>query len=134
MYNAYEPFVKLANANLALFQRFANSSDITQLVQDTVSRAFTLSQESITKVSQTNAYNEWTRGLVDNFTRFTQDYVNGLTESMARSQEVLMKQVEQGSQQFTQIAEQAEQKTDDIAEAGQRIARVANERGPRSTK
>jgi len=51
---------------------------MTRLVQDTISRSLTIPQESMTKASQTDAFSEWSRGLVDNATRFTQDYVNDL--------------------------------------------------------
>ena len=130
MYNAFEPFVNLNNANLALFHRFANSADITRLVQNTVSRAFTLPQESLTKASQTNAFNEWTQGLADNFARFTQEYVNGFTQSMARTQHFVSQQVEQG-RQFAAITEATEQETDETAETGRRSSKT---RGRRNSK
>ena len=80
MYNPFEPFVNLTNANLALFHRLANSSDITRLMQEAVGRAMTIPQESLNKAAQTGAYSDWTRGLVDNVTRFTQQYLNGVTQ------------------------------------------------------
>ena len=125
MYNAFQPFLNLTNANLALFNRFANSSDITHLVQEAVSRAVTMPQESMNKASQTNAYNEWTRGLVDNATRFTQEYVNGLTQSMAFTQNFLSRQIEQGSRQFAQITDAGEEAAEETTEAGQRVAKTA---------
>ena len=128
MYNAFEPFVNLTNANLALFHRFANSTDIIRLVQNTVSRAFTLPQESLTKASQTNAFNEWTQGLADNFARFTQEYVNGFTQSMARTQHLVSQQVEQGSRQFAAITEASEEETDETAETGRRSSKTSDRR------
>jgi hypothetical protein len=134
MYNVFEPFVNLTNANLALFNRFANSSDITRLVQEAVSRTVTIPQESMNKASQTDAYNEWSRGLVDNVTRFTQEYVNGVTRSMAQTQNFLSRQVEQGSHQFAQLTEQAEGETDETAEVGRRSPNGATKRTRNNTK
>jgi hypothetical protein len=134
MYNAFEPFIKLTNANLALFNRFANSSDITRLMQDAVGRAMTIPQESMNKASQTNAYTEWTRGLVDNMTRFSQEYVNGVTQSMARTQNFLSRQVEQGSQQFSQLTQAGEQAADETTEAGIRSAKNGADRNGRTAK
>jgi hypothetical protein len=131
MYNAFEPFVKLTNANLALFNRFANSSEMTRLVQDTISRSMNIPQESMTKASQTDAFSDWTQGLVDNATRFTQDYVNGFTQSMAMTQNFLSRQMEQGSRQLAQITEQAPEEAD---EAGQHAAKSAKGRGTRKSK
>ena len=129
MYNAFGPFVNLTNANLALFQRFANSPDITRLMQSTVSRVFTLSQESLSKASQTNAFNEWTQGLAGNFARFTQEYVNGFAQSMARTQQLVSQQVEKG-RQFAVIAQATDQETDETAETG----RSSKTRGHRNSK
>ena len=134
MYNPYEPFMNLANANLDLFKRFANSSDVTSLVQDTLTRAITIPRESMTKASQTGAFNDWTQGLVDNATRFTQEYVNGLTQAMAVTQSYLSRQVEQGTRQFAQITDAAEQAKDETTEAVVNSAKTASERSARSTK
>lgn len=134
MYNAFEPFVNLTNANLALFTRLANSSDITRLMQEAVGRAMTIPQESLNKAAQTDAYNEWTRGLVDNVTRFTEEYVNGMTQSMARTQDFMSRQVAQGSMQFAQIADDAEQAQDDTTAAGRRVAKTATKRTRKNTR
>ena len=134
MYNAFEPFVNLTNANLALFNRLANSSDITRLMQEAVGRAMTIPQESMNRASQTDAYNDWTRGLVDNVTRFTQEYVNGVTQSMARTQTFLSRQVEQGSKQFAQITDDAEQALDETTASARRAAKTATKRTRKNTR
>jgi hypothetical protein len=85
----------------------------------------------MSKAAQTGAFNELTRGMVDNVTRFSQEYFNSVTASMARTQNFMTRQVEQGSRQFTQIANQA---TDEVAEAGQRSSRTATSRNGRKTK
>ena len=137
MYNPYQPFINLVNANLALLSRFATSRDITRLVQESVNRSLTISQEGVTKASQTNAYEELTRGLADNVARFTQEYVSGISQSVTYTQN-LSRQMEQGTRQFAQIGEQARQRIGDQAtQMGEQAAEAAvddTEAGLRSVK
>jgi len=147
MYNPYQPFINLVNANLSLFSRFANSSEITRLVHESVNRTMTISRESFTKAAQTGAFEELTRGLADNVTRFTQEHVNGISQSMAQTQTVLSRQTERGTRQLERLTDkaeeaagqvadaatgQAEEATDDAHEAGLRLANATHERGRNS--
>jgi hypothetical protein len=117
MYNPYQPFINLMNANLSLFNRFVNSTEISRLVQESVNRAMAIPQESVAKAAQTHAFEELTRGLADNVTRFTQEHVNGLSQSMAQTQNVLSRQAERGTRRLERLTESAQQATNQVADA-----------------
>ena len=129
MYNPYQPFMNLINANLSLINRFANSNDITRLVQESVNRTISISKESVEKATRSDAFEELTRGLADNVARFTQEYLYTISQSIAQTQ-VLSRQVEQGTRQFAKItAETAEEASEDVAQdSGLRLAKSGNER------
>ena len=141
MYNPYQPFVNLINSNVALFNRFANSNDVTRLVQESVNRAFAIQQESITKATTTGAFEELTKGLANNIARFSQEYVNGLSqsvsglsESMAQTQNMLSRQVEQGARQLAKMTDEATDATDEAAQEGLRLAKGASDRNERNQR
>ena len=117
MYNPYQPFINLMNANLSLFSGFANSSEITRLVRDSVNRTMNISRDSLTKVAQTQAFDELTRGLADNVTRFTQEHVNGISQSMAQTQHVLSRQAERGTRQLERLTGRADEVAGQLVDA-----------------
>src|SRR5690348_6058210 len=133
MYNPYQPFMNLVNANMALFNRFATSGDITRLLHESVNRSIMISQERVMKAAQSGAFDELTRGFADNVARFTQEYANGLSQSMAYTQNFLSRQVDQGARQFAEIVEQPSPAADEAGEAGAVRQMKSAERTARST-
>jgi hypothetical protein len=137
MYNPYQPFINLMSSNLALVNRFVMSGDITRLVHESVNRSVSITRESVTKATQSHAFEELTRGLADNVARFTQDYVGSLSQSMANTQNMLSRQIEEGNRQMAQITDQVEQRSEQVgeeADAGLRAMKHGGERQARNHK
>ena len=127
---AVRPFVNLANANIAAFARFASSPEVNNITQESADRVLTLANDNLNKVTRTRAFEEWTRALVDNYARFTQEYVNSVYGTIARTQQFLSRQVEEGSRQIARISEVTEQAT----ERGATVIRTLSERGTEAAK
>jgi hypothetical protein len=105
MYNAIEPFVNLANANIAVFSRFAKSPEASELAQEATNQVVTLTQENLKKMSRTKAFTQWTEALADNYARFIQAYMQSLYGMATQGQAFLSGQVEQGARRLGQLSE-----------------------------
>jgi hypothetical protein len=105
MYNAIQPFVNLAYANIAVFSRFAKSPEVTGLAQETTTQVVTLTQENLRRISRTKAFTEWTEALVDNYARFIHASTQSLYGMAAQGQAFLSSQVEQGARHLGQLSE-----------------------------
>lgn len=112
MQTTIQPFVNLANANIAVFTRFAKSPEVAELTQDATQQVLALTHDSLNKVSGTKAFAEWTRALVDNYARFTEEYTKTLYGMAARSQAFLSSQVEQGARRLGQLSDVADKVTE----------------------
>jgi hypothetical protein len=111
MQNTIQPFVNLANANIAVFTRFAQSPEVAELTQDAIQKTLAVTQDSLSKVSRTNAFTEYSRTLVENYARFVQEYTANLYSVAAQSQAFLSNQVEQGTRRLGQWSDLAGQAT-----------------------
>jgi len=131
MYNTIQPFVELANANIAVFSRFAKSPEVTRLAQETTKEVVTLSQEKLTKLATTNAFTEWTEALVDNYARFIQGYTQSLYGMAAQGQALLSSQVEQAARRVGQLSEKG---TDLLMSSTERAVRNVADRGAATVK
>ena len=105
MYHTIQPFVTLANANIAVFSRFVRSPEVAELAQEATNQVVTLSQENLRKMSPTNAFTEWTQALVNNYARFIQAYTQSLYGMAAQGRAFLSSQVEQGARRVGQLSE-----------------------------
>jgi len=105
MYNTIQPFVTLANANIAVFSRFVRSPEVAELAQEATKQVVTVSQENLRKIFRTNAFTEWTQALVNNYARFIQAYTQSLYGMAAQGEAFLSRQVEQGARRVGQLSE-----------------------------
>jgi hypothetical protein len=105
MYNAIQLFMTLANANIAVFNRFVRAPAVAELAQEATNQVVTLSQENLKKMSRTNAYAEWTQALLNNYARFIQAYTQSLYGMAAQGRAFLSSQVEQGARRVGQLSE-----------------------------
>jgi hypothetical protein len=105
MYNAIPLFMTLANANIAVLNRFVRSPAAAELAQEATKQVVTLSQENLRKMSTTNAYAEWTQALVNNYVRFIQAYTQNLYGIAAQGRAFLSNEVEQSARRMGQLAE-----------------------------
>ena len=107
MQNTIQPFVNLANANIAVFTRFAQSPEVAELTQDAVQKTLAVTQDSLSKVARTTAFTEYSRTLLENYARFVQEYTANLYSIAAQSQAFLSNQVEQGTRRLGQLSDLA---------------------------
>ena len=127
MYNTVEPFVSLANANIAVFSRFAKSPEVARLAQETTKEVVTLTQEKLTKLARTDAFAEWTEALVDNYARFIQAYTQSLYGMAAQGQAFLSTQVEQGARRLEQLSQSGTNLlTSSTEQTGEVVRKMAN--------
>jgi len=129
MYNAIEPIVSFANANVAIFSRFAKSPEVARLAQETAKEVVTLSQEKLTKLARTNAFTEWTEALVDNYARFIQAYAESLYGMAAQGQAFLSTQVEQSARRLERLTQSGTDLLTSSTEQSGEMVRNLAERG-----
>ena len=134
MYNAIQPFVVLANANIAVFNRFVKSPEVAKQAQEATTQMVALSQENLRKMSRTNAFTEWPQAVLDNYARFIQAYTQSLYAMAAQGQALLSRQVEQGARRAGQLSESGtDLLTSSTGQSG-RVPRNLADRGAATVK
>ena len=131
MYNAIQLFMTLANANIAVFNRFVRSPLVAELAQQATNQVVTLSQENLRKIFRTTAFTEWTQALVNNYARFIQGYTQSLYGMAAQGQALLSSQVEQAARRVGQLSEKG---TDLLMSSTERAVRNVADRGAATVK
>jgi hypothetical protein len=134
MYNTIEPFVNLANANIAVFSRFARSPEVAELAQETTNQVVALSQENLRKISRTKAFTEWMDALVNNYARFIQANTQSLYGMAAQGEAFLSGQVEQGARRFGKLSESGTDLLMSSTEQSGRAMRNLADRGAATVK
>jgi hypothetical protein len=124
----------LANANIAVFSRFANSPEVAELAQEATSQVVALSQENLRKMSRTKAFTEWMEALVNNYGRFIQANTQSLYAMAAQGQAVLSSQVEQGARRLGKLSESGTDLLMSSTEQSGTVARNLANRGAATVK
>ena len=109
-----QPFVKLAQANMDLFTRFATSPEVTSQASSDASQLFQQASESAMKLMQSGAFAHMMQGVLKNYTAF-------LTEVSQSS----MSMFSQGQAAMTQQMQEASNGVIDATDARNRRARQA---------
>lgn len=130
MYNTVQPFVNLTNANIEVFSRFVKSPEITNLTNATMGKFVELMEENMGKVARSRAYGEWLRATVDNYARFADEYSRSVFGLIARSEEFVSRQVEEGAKRLERITDAAGQ----AVEAGANAAKDVTEEGAKAAE
>ena len=131
---AIQPFVVLANANIAVFNRFVKSPEVAKLAQEATTQVVTLTQENLRKMSTTNAFKEYTQALVDNYARFIQTYTQSLYAMAAQGQALLSSQVEQAARRVGQLSERGTELVMSSTEESEKVMRNLADRGAATVK
>ena len=77
MYNVLQPIVDLTNANIETLSRFANSREVTELV-NSASKNLELVQDNMEKVTGSDAFATYLRTTIDNYVRFANEYTKNV--------------------------------------------------------
>jgi len=105
MLNPIQPFLNLTNANIETFARFAKSREISDVTKAGVDTYIEFVNDSLTRVVQSDAFAEWTRGTVNNYSSFIKQYTQSVFAIVAQSQEFMSHQAEEGTRSLQQISE-----------------------------
>jgi len=104
-YNAMRPFIDLTNANIESFLRFARSPEISEVAKVGFEKYLEFANASFTRLVASNAFAEWNRAVLNNYSHFTTQYVENLSSIAAQTQELMSRQAEQGTRSLQQISE-----------------------------
>jgi hypothetical protein len=104
-YNAMRPFIDLTNANIESFLRFARSPEISEVAKVGFEKYLEFANASFTRLVASNAFAEWNRAVLNNYSHFTTQYVESLSSITAQTQELISRQTEQGTRSLQQISE-----------------------------
>jgi hypothetical protein len=106
-YNATRPFIDLTNANIESFLRFARSPEVSEVAKVGLENYFAFVNDSFTRLAGSNAFAEWNRAVLNNYSQFATQYVQSLSSIATQTQELMSRQAEQGTQSLQQIGEAA---------------------------
>ena len=104
-YNAMRPFIELTNANIESFLRFARSPEISEVAKVGFEKYLEFANASFTRLAASNAFAEWNRAVLNNYSHFATQYVESLSSITAQTQELISRQTEQGTRSLQQISE-----------------------------
>jgi hypothetical protein len=118
MYNIFQPYVNLMNANIETFSRFANTREVTDVAKESAVKSAKVLQENASKIAGSNAYAELTRAMIDSYVRFANEYTQNLYGIVSQGQEFVSQQVEEGGRRFSQIADISRRTVETAAQSG----------------
>jgi division protein CdvB (Snf7/Vps24/ESCRT-III family) len=140
MYNVLQPVVDFTNANVETFSRFANSREVTDLVKESASKHLELVQDNMAKIAGSDAFATCLRTTIDNYVRFTNEYMKNVYGIVAQGQEFVTRQVEEGNRRFAEVVDisgrAAQAGSESVKSAGEEVSNEADQasraRQPRS--
>ena len=91
-FDALQPFVKLAQANMELLTRYAWSPEVVSEAMRTMQVLFEQNQSSFAKLGQSNALLELTQGLMQNYTEFLGEMTRSAYALMSQGPATFMRQ------------------------------------------
>ena len=97
MQNLTQPFVKLSTANSELITRFAQSQDMTDLVNTSAPKYLELAQKAFGGVAASGAQADLIRSLTENYATFAREHAEGLMGMAAEAQAQMTQQVADAS-------------------------------------
>jgi hypothetical protein len=118
MYNIFQPFVNLMNANIETFSRFANAQEVTELAKDSAVKSAKVLQENTSKIAGSNAYVDLTRATIDNYVRFVNEYLQNVYGIVSQGQQFMNRQVEEGQRRLSEVADISRRTVETAAQSG----------------
>ena len=92
-----QAFVKLSTANAELITRFAQSQDVTDLVNTSAQKYLELAQEAFGGAAASGAQAELIRSLSDNYSTFAREHAESLMAMAAEVQAQMTQQAADAS-------------------------------------
>lgn len=118
MYNIFQPYVNLANANIETFSRFANAREVTDFAKDSAVKSVKVLQENTSKIAGSNAYADLTKATIDNYVRFVNEYLQNVYGIVSQGQQFMNQQVEEGQRRLSQVADISRRTVETAAQSG----------------
>ena len=97
MQDLTQPFVKLSTANAELITRFAQSQDMTDLVNTSAQKYLELAQKVFGGAAASGAQADLIRSLTDNYSTFAREHAESLMGMAAEAQAQMSQQVANAS-------------------------------------
>lgn len=105
MHNITQPGINLATANAALITRFIQSPEIVELANSSAQKYLDVAQKSFGRAAASEAYAELVSKMVENYATFAHEYSEHLMGVVADSQDLLLQQARQSSDQMTKTGQ-----------------------------
>jgi hypothetical protein len=118
MYNVFAPYVNLMNANIKALSRYVNAQQVTQLAKDSAGESRKIVQESISMIADSNAYSELTKAIIDNYARFTNEWLQNTFGIVSQGQQFMNRQVEEGQRRLSVAAELSRRTAETALQSG----------------
>lgn len=93
-----QPFVKLAQANMDLFNKFSTSPEVTKQASANATALIKQATESSTSLMRSDAFTQMIQGMFNNYTEFLLDIGRSSMAFMNQGQQALMQQVQQAQE------------------------------------
>ncbi len=97
MQDLTQPFVKLSAANAELITRFAQSQDMTDLVNTSAQKYLELAQKAFGGAAASGAQADLIRSLTENYSTFAREHAESLMGMAAEVQAQMTQQVADAS-------------------------------------
>ena len=107
---ALQPFVNLAQANMAAITRFTSSPEISTFAFAQAQRLMEQGPAAAAQALQTGAFSELTQGLVQNWQRFATEVMQAQLDWIGQGQAAFMQQAQAASENVVDVATQRRRK------------------------
>jgi len=118
MYNVFQPYVTLLNANIEALSRFVNAQDVKELAKDSATKSAKVVHENTSKLAGSNAYADLTKATIDNYVRFTNEWLQNVSGLVSQGQEFVNQQAEEGQRRLSEVAEISRRTVEAAAQSG----------------
>ena len=102
---AMQPFMKLAQANMELWSKFAYSPEVTSEVTRNMQSFLEQAQASAASLAQSHAFTAFMQGLVKNYTDFVTELSQSAYSMMSQGQATLMQQVKEATNNVIDVTD-----------------------------
>ena len=132
MYNVFQPYVNLLNANIEALARFVNAQEVTELAKKSATTSTKVLQENTSKIVDSNAYADLTKSTIDNYARFTNEWLQNVYGIVADGQQFMNQQVEEGQRRLSEVAEISRRTVETATQSGKSAAEQVSQQQRRS--
>lgn len=93
-----QPFVKLAQANMDLFNKFSHSPEVTTQATANATNLFQQASESATNLMRSGAFAQMLQGLMKNYTDFLMELSQSSMAMLTQGQQALVQQTQDATE------------------------------------